>query len=117
MHPLYVALWQCAAHARFSPREEVVALFLDQYLCPFRYLWITSGVVDHCYLHPREVFLPALECDATSIVLAHTHPSGTLHPSQEDRQTTQLLNVAANALRIPFLAHLILTRDTWAVIG
>jgi DNA repair protein RadC len=70
---------------------------------------VTLGLLNRTLIHPREVFAPALEARAASLVLAHTHPSGALEPSREDREATVRLAQAGKLLGIEVLDHLILT--------
>lgn len=65
---------------------------------------ITGTVVD-----VRIVYKTALEHNAVAIILAHNHPSGTLKPSEQDKQITQQLKAAGHALDIKVLDHLIIT--------
>lgn len=69
---------------------------------------VTVGLLNRTLIHPREVFAPALEDRAASIILAHTHPSGTLDPSREDREATTRLVQAGKLLGVEVLDHLIL---------
>lgn len=70
---------------------------------------ITVGLLNRTLIHPREVFAEALRERAASIVLAHTHPSGSLEPSREDREATTRLSQAGKLLGVEVLDHLILT--------
>jgi len=70
---------------------------------------ITVGLLNRTLIHPREVFAPALEERAASIILAHTHPSGALEPSREDREATSRLGQAGRLLGVEVLDHLILS--------
>ena len=70
---------------------------------------VTVGLLNRTLIHPREVFAPALEDRAASILLAHTHPSGSLEPSREDREATQRLCQAGKLLGVEVLDHLILS--------
>jgi len=69
---------------------------------------VTVGLLNRTLIHPREVFAPALEERAASIILAHTHPSGALDPSREDREATTRLSQAGKLLGVEVLDHLIL---------
>ena len=69
---------------------------------------ITSTLVD-----VRLVLKNALEFGATGLVLAHNHPSGTLKPSEADKQITQKLKLAAQSLDIKVLDHLIITEKAY----
>ncbi|RIV35749.1 DNA repair protein RadC [Flagellimonas lutimaris] len=59
------------------------------------------------------VLKQALELGAIGIILAHNHPSGTWQPSTADKQITEKLNVASEALDIKILDHLILARHQY----
>ncbi|MCB9320589.1 MAG: DNA repair protein RadC [Lewinellaceae bacterium] len=65
---------------------------------------LASTVVD-----VRIVFKKALDHRATSMIVAHNHPSGNLQPSQEDRRITRQLVEAGKVLSIPVRDHLIVT--------
>jgi DNA repair protein RadC len=57
----------------------------------------------------------ALELGSVALILAHNHPSGTLKPSEADKQITYKLKKAAEALDIKILDHLIITeRDYYS---
>jgi DNA repair protein RadC len=60
---------------------------------------------------PKVIFAVALKSCASSIVLAHNHPSGNLKPSQSDINLTQKLIQAGKYLEINVLDHIILTRE------
>jgi DNA repair protein RadC len=52
-----------------------------------------------------------LEMGATGLILCHNHPSGTLKPSDADRQITKKLKLAGESLDIKVLDHLIVTEN------
>lgn len=64
---------------------------------------LTATVCD-----PKVVFSEALRHSATSIMLAHNHPSGNLKPSREDIDLTKKLVAAGRLLDIKVLDHLII---------
>lgn len=47
---------------------------------------LSHGTVDSSLITPREVFMKALLCGASGIILAHNHPSGDVSPSKMDMQ-------------------------------
>ncbi|MEO6187963.1 MAG: DNA repair protein RadC [Ginsengibacter sp.] len=67
---------------------------------------MTSTVVD-----PRILFKKALDAGATSIVLCHNHPSGSLKPSKVDEELTSKLKVAGKYLEINVIDHLIVSDE------
>ncbi|MCK5295046.1 MAG: JAB domain-containing protein [Arcobacteraceae bacterium] len=68
---------------------------------------ITIGTLNQSLVHPREVFSPAIEKRAASIIIAHNHPSGILKPSKEDLQVTKRLRESGKILGIEVLDHII----------
>lgn len=69
---------------------------------------ITGTLVD-----VRLVLKRALELGAVALILAHNHPSGTLRPSEADKQITKKMKAASEALDIKVLDHLIITQKEY----
>jgi len=57
---------------------------------------------------PREVFREAIREGASSIVVAHNHPSGEPTPSPEDIDVTERLMEVGKMLDIPLVGHVII---------
>ena len=53
----------------------------------------------------------ALSANATSVVLAHNHPSGIALPSQADIAATERLSVALDAVGIILADHIIVSDE------
>lgn len=70
---------------------------------------ISSGGVSGTFVDPKIVFSIALQGNASSIVLAHNHPSGNLKTSEADIRLTRNLVQAGLLLEIPIFDHLIIT--------
>jgi DNA repair protein RadC len=68
---------------------------------------ITIGLLNSSQIHPREVFADAISDRAASVIFAHNHPSGQLHPSSEDIRVTERLCKAGEILGIYVLDHVI----------
>jgi len=49
---------------------------------------VTIGLVNQSQAHPREIFADVLMDRASSLIIAHNHPSGNLQPSKEDIDIT-----------------------------
>jgi DNA repair protein RadC len=83
----------------------ILALHANKYLigreCVFR------GTVDACPVYPRDVFRAACRWNASSLVLAHNHPSGDPAPSATDLNVTKRLVDAGRILGIGVDDHLI----------
>ena len=72
---------------------------------------LAKGGMCGTMMDPRVIFQVALKCAATSIVLAHNHPSGNLEPSDSDKKVTRQIKSAGEFLEINLVDHLILTAD------
>lgn len=57
------------------------------------------------------LFAVALKCNATSIIVAHNHPSGRLKPSIQDIEITKKIKGASELLDIKLLDHLIISKN------
>ena len=66
------------------------------------------GTVNTTLVHPREVFACAVEDRATSIIVAHNHPSGNTSPC-EDIKTTRWLTGAGKIMCIALTDHIIVS--------
>ncbi len=69
---------------------------------------ITGTVTDH-----RVIFQLALCSNASSVILAHNHPSGNTKPSEQDKQITKRIVESGKILEIHVLDHLIITSDSF----
>ncbi|NNL15488.1 MAG: DNA repair protein RadC [Flavobacteriaceae bacterium] len=74
---------------------------------------LSKGGITGTLVDVRLVLKNALENGATSIILVHNHPSGTLKPSSADKQLTQKLKTASESLDIKVLDHLIVTEKAY----
>lgn len=68
---------------------------------------LSHGTVDCTLCNPREIFLKALLCNATSIVLAHNHPSGELAPSKDDFTVYERVKNASQIMGISLIDNII----------
>ena len=74
---------------------------------------VTIGLVNKTYVHPREVFAEAIAERASSIIVAHNHPSGSIIPSPDDVRITSHLKEASKILGIKLLDHIIFTTKNY----
>lgn len=77
---------------------------------------VSIGTLTSSLVHPREVFRPAIQQAAASIIVAHNHPSGSLNPSTADLQVTERLKECGKLLGIELLDHLIITKESYKTI-
>ena len=88
--------------------EEFWAIFLNQKNQIVYKTQISKGGISGTLVDVRVLFRIALEHFATSIIVAHNHPSGSLKPSLEDIQITKNIKNAGEILNVILLDHLII---------
>jgi DNA repair protein RadC len=93
--------------------EEFWVLYLNNSNKVLGKLQLSKGGITGTVVDVRLAFKPALECNATGIILCHNHPSGTLTASDADRQITRKLKLAGENLDIKVLDHLIITEKNY----
>ena len=93
--------------------EEFWVLYLNNSNKILSKMQLSKGGITGTLVDSRLVFQKALELKATSIILSHNHPSGSLTPSNADRQLTQKIKMAGAALDIKVLDHLIITQNNY----
>jgi len=87
--------------------EVFAVMFLDAQNRLIAMEEMFRGTVTHTSVHPREVVIRALHHQATAVVLAHNHPSGSVHPSSADQSVTQTLKAALALVDVRVLDHVI----------
>ena len=93
-------------------REHCIILMLDSKNKMIGINTISVGSLSSSIAHPREVFKPAILCNAAAIIIAHNHPSGDPTPSHEDRIVTDRLFWAGELLGIRLLDHIVIGEPT-----
>jgi DNA repair protein RadC len=93
--------------------EEFWVLLLDRANQIIRKVNISEGGMSGTVADPKKIFKIALDNNATSIILAHNHPSNSLKPSHNDIQLTKKIMEAGKVLEISVLDHLIIGNDKY----
>lgn len=87
--------------------EMVMVLSLDAKRSPLACRVVSQGSVNSAEVSVRKVVEAALSVNATSVVLAHNHPSGIAVPSMEDIVTTRRIAMALDAVGITLDDHVV----------
>ena len=74
---------------------------------------ISEGTVNAAGVSVRKVVETALAVNASSVVLAHNHPSGMALPSTEDVVTTRRIAAALRAVDVILVDHLVISDDDY----
>jgi DNA repair protein RadC len=98
---------------RYLRKEHFVCLFLNTKNHVVGRETLSIGSLNASIVHPREVFLAAIERSSASIICAHNHPSGDPTPSPEDIEMTQRLVEAGRLIGIEVLDHLVIGDGTF----
>lgn len=69
---------------------------------------VSIGTLNSSLVHPREVFREAIKRSSNKIILMHNHPSGSIEPSQEDKNTTFRLIECGKIIGIEVIDHIII---------
>jgi len=102
------AIWPAYDHIEFS-----YMLMMNRQNHILGYHQLSKGGMTGAVVDVRVVFQVALKACATSLILAHNHPSGNLDTSDADRKITRQIKEAGLILDIPLLDHLIMTTDSY----
>ena len=96
---------------RNEEKEHFIVITLNNNHNPISVVIASIGLVNKTIVHPREVFVRAIQDLASAIIVCHNHPSGSLVVSPEDIEITDRLNEAGKIIGINVVDHLIFTKD------
>ena len=99
---------------RYKKQEHFCLLTLDGARRLINCRVITIGTLTSSLVHPREVFSPAIEDRAASIIIGHNHPSGMLDISVQDREVSRSIKQAGEIIGIRLDDHIIVTGGGFA---
>lgn len=91
--------------------ETVFLLCLDAKCKVLCCQQVGEGGVNSAGVPIRRVVEMALAANATTVVLAHNHPSGLALPSHEDVATTRKVALALDAVEISLADHIVVADD------
>lgn len=94
-------------------REFFVSILFNARLIPLGVNLVAIGGLNYAVIQPREVFKAAVLASASSLIIAHNHPSGDVAPSKEDIKLTSKLLQAGRILDIPVNDHIIVGRNRY----
>lgn len=97
-------------------REHFIILCMDTKNQPACIQIVYIGSMNANIVHPREVLKPAILSNATSILIAHNHPSNDTTASKEDVEVTKRLMEAGDIVGIDVLDYLILCEDGFSLL-
>lgn len=93
--------------------ETVYLLCLDAKCKVLTCKEVGEGSVNSAAVPIRRIVEMALSANASTVVLAHNHPSGLAIPSTEDQLTTRQLAAALSAVDIVLADHMIMADEEY----
>jgi len=93
------------------PYEEFWLLLLNRANRVVKKVKISEGGISGTVVDPKKIFQICLEQHATSIILGHNHPSGTVTPSEADHKITKKIKDCGLLLDVAVLDHIIVGDD------
>jgi DNA repair protein RadC len=100
-------------HLAFLSQEEFWVLFLNRRSNFIDKTCLSQGGLNSTVVDPRVLFRLALHAKASSIIVAHNHPSGNLNPSEADIDLTKKISSAGKLLDIQLVDHLIISGNKY----
>lgn len=94
---------------REKKKEYLVCLYLNARNVLLKKEIVSVGLLDKALLHSREVFYPATELNAASVILIHNHPSGDYLPSERDIQVVEKIAQAGEIMGISVVDFIIVS--------
>ena len=91
-------------------QESFMVVYLDKAMQVIGKQELFKGQENLVMFTPKFIYQEALRHKANGIIIAHTHPSGLLMPSQADIKATKTLKEAGDIIDITLLDLLILNR-------
>ena len=93
--------------------ESSFILLLDRSNHTIGYAKISQGGIVGTVVDVRLIAKYAIDSFASSVILAHNHPSGNLKPSESDEKITQQVLQGLKLLEVKLLDHVILTETNY----
>ena len=116
-HTILSTVDQCAMYMVpffFGRRTETVFLLcLDAKCKVLCCREVGEGSVNSAAVSVRRIVEVALAANATTVVLAHNHPSGLAIPSEEDIYTTRRVAAALHTVEITLADHIVVADDDY----
>lgn len=93
--------------------ETVMLLCLDAKCMELGCHIVSEGSMNAANVSIRKIVDIALSTNASSVVLAHNHPSGVALPSAEDIQTTKQISLALRMVDVVLADHVVIADNDY----
>lgn len=93
---------------RYSKKEIFKVVLLNTKNEIISDIDVSVGTLNSSLVHPREVFREAIKRSTNKMILIHNHPSGSVEPSNEDKNITSRLIKCGEIIGIEVIDHIII---------
>lgn len=100
-----------AARLRGLPHEHFRVVYMNRLSRVLDDALIAEGTVDNVRPPVRVIVARALQTNASTLILAHNHPSGSAQPSEADQALTREILAACKPLGLRILEHVIVAEN------
>ncbi|MEG2086829.1 MAG: JAB domain-containing protein [Angelakisella sp.] len=94
--------------------EVAYLICLDNRLRILYFGKLGEGTNDSVSILTRKIVEISIRCNASSVILAHNHPTGLAIPSKKDRLTTSQIYTALAGVSIKLLDHIVVARNEYS---
>ena len=107
----YELLIKCFPDDTIEYKESFKVVLLNQSNRVLGIVPISEGGISATYVDVRLILQAALLANATQVILAHNHPSGSMKPSTLDDDLTEKVRKVAELMEIHVADHIILSPE------
>jgi DNA repair protein RadC len=101
------------SHLADLVHEEFWVIYLNRAARMIKKECISRGGIAGTVVDIKLILKSAIHLQASSLILAHNHPSGQLQPSEADKQLTNRMLAAAKSVDMLVADHLIISASTY----
>ena len=101
-------------HIEAEVVEVMVVIVVDAKHRPLCYRVVGRGTLNQTQVHPRDVFMTAIQANGCAVILAHNHPSGEIEMSGDDMLCARRIADAGKILGIEMLDFLVIGEDSFS---
>ena len=95
-------------YIRDMDREAVCVVNFNTRLQPINFQIVSIGTLDQALCKPRELLKAAILSNASSMMILHNHPAGSITPSGSDVQMTERMEKVCDLVGIPLMDSIII---------
>ncbi|WP_026651180.1 RadC family protein [Butyrivibrio proteoclasticus] len=93
---------------RHEEKEKFILLCLNNKLKLISEVLLSIGTINSASVSPRDIFIHALKCGASNLIIVHNHPGGDPSPSSADISITNRITRSGQMLDVILRDHIII---------